>query len=340
MSYAAFAARTFSDIRENVFHSTPLEYINNYLASRGAVEYEHVMGVYISSAGAHILNLLNKACSSARRCNFAGHENCSRRHIQSLHPFFMMRSGQLPELRAHVMTIAPTSFSKDYFMNFFGSPDFGFFAKGAFPMFNMGTMTEAAFIGGKVPTRNGAIGTYGVAREHCEAIVMAPEYYAISAEGKVDRSKNFETVLLRALYGGDVDKNLVGVEWHYKTFVTIWGATQPGVRFSLASGIGRRFNFIVIHANDKLESELKNSVLDGVGKSVDWNVIENVRGFFYKLATMNNIPKIVHSSEYEAFRRQLDTILHTDIYMADNIAYGYNLVQYYNDGEALVVHLD
>jgi hypothetical protein len=338
-NYKAFLSYSLEDIRNNILKGSVLKYMYEYLNTLGAVEYEHPMAVYTSSIGAHILNLLNKDCSQT--CNFEGHENCLRKYIKSNTPyFFPSRNGSIPELRVHIMTIAPTSFSKDYFMKFFLDDETGFLGGKAFPSSLEGRMTAAAFVGGKNISNNTSIQTPGFARMYCEYIVGIPEFYGITTESNIDRSREFETDLLEALYGGTVSKRLVGMTWKYKTFITLWGATQPGVRFNLSSGIGRRFNFVVIDGNTELETKIRQSILDKVNTPIDWNVINNLRGFFYKLFHMNTPMKIIHSPEYEEFRHSMSTILHSDIHMIDNIAYGYNFIEHYIEKNPLIVYLD
>jgi hypothetical protein len=250
-----------------------------------------------------------------------------------------MRNGQIPDLRVNILIIAPPGFSKDFLLDFFVNESYGFLS-GVMKSIKITRMTEAGYIGTKDKINNVYVPVYGLAKKYCDGIIGLSEFFSISVEGKIEYSSQIENALLSALDKGEVNKVLGTIELKYKTYHTLWAATQPGVRLDISSGLGRRLIFYFINPTEKLEKEMITAQKNGVGKSVDWSKIEIIRGYLSKMWSTRYIKGINFTKEYYDFRDTLPYVVHSDLNLYDNVAIGYNFIQNFNDNEELNVVVD
>ncbi len=335
MIYTKISAKEFRDTFLN--GSRIIEYTMDYLQSRNVINFDPIIALYFSSIGSHILNLLNIGCTDT--CQFHEKTTCKRWGLESKNKFFLMRNGQIPDLRSNILLIAPPGFSKDFFIDFFVNESYGFLST-VMPATKITRMTEAGYIGTKDKINNIYVPVYGLAKKYCAGIIALSEFFAISVEGKIEYSSQIENSLLSTLDKGEVDKILGAIEIKYKTYHTLWAATQPGVRLNISSGLGRRLNFYFVNPTDKLEHEMINAQKAGVGKSVDFSKIEIIRGYLQKMWSVREIKKVNFTEEYYDFRKTLPYVVHSDFNLYDNVALGYNFIQNYNDNEELNIVVD
>lgn len=365
-------------IRDYYVENDIISYTEQYLNSMNIVNHRMIMPLYFSSIGAHVLNLLNtpfcatsvirdkvnqwdegwransnsKPPSQLERekiilkagkfsfCPFYSDvaKGCSRVGLEVESPGFIQQFGQIPDLRVHTAYIAPPGFSKNFFMDFFLSPDNGFlnFGKyGEIPATKITTMTEASYIASKDEKRNI---TYGYAKSYCAGILALPEFYSVTLEGQMQHSLQMETMLLEALEKGEIMKGLAGTPIKFFTHHTLWAATQPGKRFDVSSGLGRRLNFVQYLPTKEEQEEYKDAQEKGYGREANPDIIANIRGYLYKVWKQKYVQDIVFSDSYLEKRKiWLKTaIRHTDIKLIDNVAMGYNFITTFKEMEPIL----
>ncbi len=317
-----------------------IAYTEEYMQDLKIVNYETIIPLYFSSIGAHILNLLNRGCArlGGSYCPYYLGKSCGRAGIESLKPNFLQKFGQIPDLRLHIMHLAPSGFSKDMFMDFFMDPNYGFFkrpdGKDILPHMKLVRTTEAGYVGSlEEPTkedRKEGVKDYkmveGIAKKNCAGIIGIPEFYSISVEGKMDYSAQIENSLLEILEKGEVNKIMAKGVIHYFSYHTLWAGTQPGMRFDVSSGIGRRLNFYVYMPTQKDEEAYLDAQKKGYGMRMDMERINNIRLYLSSLWNVNFVSNVEFSDEYVHYRDAVPIIRHTDLSLIDNLALGYNFM--------------
>ncbi len=358
-------------VRESV-GADVIAYTKDYLDDMNVVNHELIIPLYFSSIGAHVLNLLNTSfCSNheiskwteerdkqepdgARKalkdmikdgkrfpfCPFWGDvaKGCARKNLETQKPGFIQQFGQTPDLRVHTAYVAPPGFSKNFFMDFFLNSESGFlqFGKtGEVPATKITTMTEASYIASKDEKKNI---TYGYAKRYCSGILALPEFYSVSLEGQMQHSLQMETMLLEALEKGEIMKGLAGTPIKFFTHHTLWAATQPGKRFDISSGMGRRLNFIQYLPTKDEQEDYKNAQEAGYGKEVNVNRVVDIRGYLYKIWNQTHVDDVIFTDAYLDKRRVWlkDAIRHTDIKLIDNVAMGYNFITSFKEEDHIL----
>lgn len=350
-----------------------ISFAAEYLNTIDVINHEKVVPLYFSSVGAHILNLLNQGCSrtdlSTIFCPYyedmggkSGKENtkCWRAsdllnektqqyqvHLASRNPEYLRKFGQVPDLRLHIMHLAPSGYSKDMFMDFFTNHRTGFLnltpQRQIIPNIKVLRMTEAGYTG-TVSEKNEDLP--GLAKRYCAGIIAVPEYYSVTVEGKMQYSSQIENMLLEALEKGEITKNMAKSTLHYYTYHTLWAGTQPGVRFDVSSGIGRRLNFFVYNPTpDEMAS-----YLDAQRKGYDssdrpamiMDYVQKIRQYMAALWwVVTLVTGVEFTPEYKEYRDNVPLVKHTDLSLLDNLAMGYNFVTNFDtDHPVLKVQLD
>ncbi len=369
--YNTLDFQPLEDVREMV-GADVIAYTNEYLESMNVVNYELIMPLYFSSIGAHVLNLLNNSFCSHRgildwidkqdkikkdsfkselesiikkagRFQFCPHYGnhakgsigCVREGLESETLGFIQQFGQTPDLRVHTAYVAPPGFSKNFFMDFFLDADNGFlnFGKyGEIPSHKITTMTEASYIASKDDKKNI---TYGYAKRYCAGILALPEFYSVTLEGQMQHSLQMETMLLEALEKGEISKGLAGTPIKFFTHHTLWAATQPGKRFDISSGMGRRLNFLQFLPTKEDQDRYKDAQEKGYGKEVKPEAVIAIRGYLYKIWNQKHIKDVIFSTDYLELRKNwLNRVIrHTDIKLIDNVAMGYNFMTTFKEGD-------
>jgi len=358
--YSVFNDISMEEIRETLIENDVISYVGDYLKSINVVNYEDIIPLYFSSVGAHVLNLLNtRFCadldaeqwirdnprpSKLEFCPMYGKipEGCARVGLETQSAGFLQQFGQTPDLRVHTAYIAPPGFSKNFFMDFFLNNDSGFLRFGiqGIPATKITTMTEANYIGSK--DAKGRV-MYGNAKLYCAGIIAMPEFYSVTLEGQMQHSLQMETMLLEALEHGEIFKGLAGQNIRYYTHHTLWAATQPGKRFDISSGMGRRLNFLQYMPTEKEQEEYKEAQEAGYGRKVDFGVVRNVRAYMYKVWNQRKIDRYVFTDKYLEERQKWMKLIirHTDLRLFDNVAMGYNFITNFEESSGtLTVDLD
>ena len=133
-------------------------------------------------------------------------------------------------------------------------------------------------------------------------------------------------------------KGLAGTPIKFFTHHTLWAATQPGKRFDVSSGLGRRLNFVQYLPTKEEQEEYKDAQEKGYGREANPDIIANIRGYLYKVWKQKYVQDIVFSDSYLEKRKiWLKTaIRHTDIKLIDNVAMGYNFITTFKEMEPIL----
>jgi hypothetical protein len=317
------------DIRSNIGGDI-LSYVEDYMEDLGVVNHSKIMPLYFASLGAHILNMLNTGCAvdANSYCEHYGNLalGCGRYGRESKSPYFLTKFNMHQDLRAHIMYVAPSGYSKNFFMDMFMDKKYGFLEGTALPYRKPKSLTEPAYTG-TLGMKREII--YGMGKQYCSGILGITEFSSITNMEKTEHSSNLLNYLLEGLETGEIDKFLGQGNIHYYTYHTLWAATQPGYRFDMNSGMGRRLNFHLFIPTKEEEQQYQNAQEKGYLVHPNDTVITQVRGYIYKLWHTVSVTGVKFSQEYNDWKTHHAVVRHTDYNLYDNIAMGYNFVVNY-----------
>jgi hypothetical protein len=347
--------QSLNSLRNNIFGGNIFKFISDKLSEIGVVSHEKIVPLYLSSVGAHILNFLNVGCARLDEegkpdysiCPFFGSEKCPRATLPVLRTgadvnFYKIFS-QVPDLRVHVMHVAPSGFGKDFFMNIFMDPNHGILPEIVPHTMVRGFLSEAGYIGTINRDKKGNVSyTYGLAYKYCTGIIGMPEFTNVTLTSQQQHSLQLENDMLEILSGGKINKTMANGVIEYNSYHTLWAGTQPtGGRFNVSTGLGRRFVFFLFLPTKEEQKAFFNAQKNG--KYTNFNALElnSLRAYISKLWQVRLVDRIVFTPEYEKFRDSLPMVNHTNIQLFDNIALGYNFVKSFDPlNPVITVELD
>lgn len=194
--------------------------IMDELNSRETYKHEIYAPYYIASYGTHCFNLMNQ-----------------REKIY-------WDGKRLPNMRMHVLFVAPPGFMKSHYLGIMGGDDYSIFRNTGVDIGAEQSMTEAGFIGTIVNINGIGTPTEGAAMTFKQGMLMIDEFSAITNALKVQYNSQLDTQLLAALDHGRVFKRLGGGKIEYTTNLTLWAGVQPA-RYDMTSGLGRRLCYLL-----------------------------------------------------------------------------------------------
>lgn len=271
------------------------------LRHRGIAYVRRFAPVYIASVGAHLLNLHNR----------------EHRIYYEL--------GRVPDLRAHIMFVAPPGFSKSLIMEQFLRGDHALLRDSGIETAYEGTMTEAGFVGTKRFNQGEVIDIEGAAFEHRKAILGVEEFSALASMMRAQHSSTLDAAFLNALDHGWLAKRLAAGKIYYRTFLTLWAGTQP-MRFDLSSGLARRFVFICFIPTAQERQVIKTARRKARGRRFSVHRTLQIRAALRKVVVdVNDISEVAWP---EQLYRLLDCydIPHYEEALYERIALGYALM--------------
>ena len=278
------------------------------LDSRNSYKREVYAPYYVCSFATHVFNLMNQT----REVYWEGKK--------------------LPNMRLHILFVAPPGFMKTYYMSVMGGDKYSVFAQCGIKMGQEQAITEAGLIG----TFNNIAGTpieqEGAARALAKGILMIDEFSAITNALKVQYNSQMDSQLLAALDHGNVNKRLGSGKIEYQTNFTLWAGVQPA-RYDLTSGLGRRMCFLLFLPirldNDKLLEAMHHA--RGIRPSTIeinelWGKIEAWR------KSMDIIDKVTYDDDVFQMYRKLGIFSYESSYF-DRLILGWHLATYGPDRE-------
>jgi hypothetical protein len=221
------------------------------LKEREAYMYDTYAPYFVCSYAMHVFNLINY-----------------KKEIY-------WESRQLPNMRMHILFVAPPGFMKTFFQRQMGADRYGIFAGCTITMGQEASMSEAGLIGTIRPYEDTVIESEGAAQTYKEAVLMIDEFAAITNAFKTNYNNQMDSQMLNALDHGKVIKRLGGGRIEYQTNFTLWTGVQPA-KYDLTSGMGRRFLFLLFMPTMKENNALLRAI----------HAAENIRPNIPKMQTL------------------------------------------------------
>jgi len=210
---------------------TLMDMVLDEMKSRQAYLSELYTPFYVCSYAMHAFNLLNQT----------DHIYWENKH--------------LPNMRMHLIFVAPPGGMKSYFMSNMGEPQYGIFSGCKIQMGFKQSMTESGLIGTIRTFDDVSYETEGIAKTYKNGILIVDEFSAITNAFKVSYNNQMDSQMLALLDHGRIYKDLAGGSIEYQSNLTLWGGVQPA-RFDFTSGMGRRIIFLLYlpthHDNERL----------------------------------------------------------------------------------------
>jgi len=273
-----------------------------YIKSCSILFAERFAPYFLCSIGAHALNLAN------RRKKF----------------FFEFR--KLPDLRLHIIWVAPSGFSKSLLLKAFAFGDTSLLGNSAIPITFEGYTTEPGWVGTIKMGKEGEIlESPGLAKVFATGIVAIEEFYAIAKAMQQEHSAGLESAILASLDGGEVRKRLAAGPISYHTDVTLWAGIQH-VRFDLSAGLGRRLFFLLWNPTSSEISSIKVGRRRARDLEPDWRRLEQFRTALAQIINKLNfkLKKIEFSPAFD------DLIINSKFFedpLYERLALGYHVVR-------------
>lgn len=201
------------------------------LDERGVYKYEVYSPFYILSYATHVFNLYNQQSK------------------------IYWETGRLPNMRSHILFVAPPGWMKSFYMGVMGSNEYSIFNNTGVKIGTEQYMTEAGFVGTVQNLGGAPVPVDGAAKTYSDGIMVIDEFSAITKALQTQHSNQLDNQLLSALDHGHVTKRLGMGKIEFDTRLTLWAGVQPA-RFDLTSGMGRRLMYLVF-----IPSKLDNDAL-------------------------------------------------------------------------------
>lgn len=197
-----------------------MEAVMEELKARSVYLYETYAPYYVCSFMTHAFNQMNQ-----------------RREIY-------WDSKRVPNMRLHILFVAPAGFMKSFYMGTMGGERFSIFRNCGIPIGFEQSMTEAAFVGTIRDIDGVGHPTLGAAADYKDGLLLIDEFSALTNAMKVQYNSQMDAQLLAALDHGHVVKRLGTGRIEYTTNMTLWAGVQPA-KYDLSSGLGRRMCFLL-----------------------------------------------------------------------------------------------
>lgn len=280
---------------------TPYDSVMKWFEYHKVAFYHRFAPLYISSIGAHMVNLANDKYE------------------------FYFEQGKLANTRIHIMFCAPPGFMKTLMLSSFLMGPTAILNNSDIQIAMEGSCTEAAFAG-TMRMVDGIIQEVpGAAQVHTNSIVGVDEFSALSNAMKMEHSLNLDNAMLTALDSGYVFKRLALGEMKYKTNLTLWAGSQP-LRFDLTSGLARRFVFAFFVPSKAQIEEIKKARRAGKNIKPNLGLIKEIH---YQTKAVQDQLKMVKAVDFHpSVEHALDElqIPHYEESLFERIALGYTVM--------------
>lgn len=277
--------------------------VMNELGERGVYKYEVYSPFYIMSYATHVFNLFNQK--------------------QRIY----WETGRLPNMRSHILFVAPPGWMKSFYMGLMGTNEYGIFKNTGVKIGSEQYLTEAGFVGtirneGGIP-----VITDGAAKNYSDGFVVIDEFSAITKALQTQHSNQLDNQLLSALDHGHVTKRLGAGKIEYDTRMTLWAGVQPA-RFDLTSGMGRRLMYLVFIPSKADNEYLLDAQHSGRNKAPNIPKMEGIWSTISKFK--DSIDKIEHITfDDSVLRTYKDLGLYSfEGSYFDRLLIGYQLAMY------------
>lgn len=244
----------------------------------------------------------------------------------------------VPNMRLHIVFIAPPGFMKSYYINNMGgSSHSGIFTNAKIKIGMEQEQTAAGLVGTFIPSSKGdvPIETEGSAKTYSEGIMMIDELSALTDATKSTYNNQMTTQILALLDHGKMRKRLGSGYIEYDSNATVWGGVQPA-RYDFTQGVGRRVEFLLFlptkqdNANLRAIKERKRNIrVNPVCMSRLWNRIDTW------IDDMERIKSLEFDDTVARIYNKLDVYSY-DTQLMDRLIVGYHLATYGPDENMVV----
>ncbi|TRZ53722.1 MAG: hypothetical protein D4S01_00845 [Dehalococcoidia bacterium] len=146
-------------------------------------------------------------------------------------------SGEVPDMRNHLLFITPSGFMKTTYLKAMIS----LLGKSGANLIMKEGMSEAGLVGTISKDANGRkVNHVGIAETFADDIILIDEFSILTGGMKAAHNAMFNAYLLAILDHGFLAKDLASGGLEYSTRITMWAGVQPS-HYELSSGLGRRF---------------------------------------------------------------------------------------------------
>lgn len=303
------------ELGQNINYTSPKQLWDEtqaYFRQIGVLYVDRYFPFILSSIGSHIANLRNKVYKGKG------------------HTFYGVAGGT-PDLRMHLITIAPPGFSKSFNQNLLFNSYNG--VATVFPNTEVGMITEAGLVGSFDSEGKKIL---GLAEEYDNAIIWSEEFAAQTQTMKQEHSANLDVAFLKLLDDGKVEKRLKNGKIEFQSYMTMHAGTQ-NERLDLASGMARRLFVIDATPDERDVQAYVEAYRKSRGVFPDFNKIKSLRDQFAYLYDNFDIPGQLHfDTSYDTLAYNLK-MTHTEIILFEKLAIGYNVMTNYNYGDTDIV---
>ena len=290
------------------------EMILQEMERRRIYKARYLGDLFVASIGAHILNLANQEAG------------------------FLWYGGELPQIRVHILFIAPPGYGKSFILQTLTFGEYSIL-KNAVRTVYAELFTSAGFVGTYRVVDGETKYIPGLANQASDAIIAVEEFSAIAKAMNATHSQWLDTALLDALDTGYVKKDLAAGSIEYRTFLTLWAGTQP-LRVELASGLARRFAFLVWLPRKEERDQLRVMRRRSKGVRPDANTLRRLRE---QIKILNEKARRLIDVEIgEDFYRLMDEwhVPHYEEMIYERIAMGYEFMRGRVENRVLRVRVD
>jgi hypothetical protein len=229
-----------------------MQMILDNLEQRGTLSYETYAPPYVCSYAIHAFNVMNQG----RKVYW--------------------ESYAIPNMRLHIIFVAPPGYMKSYYLKNMGMDDYSIFGNCNYEMIQCQNVNEASLVGTYTPSHGNYVKREGKFETHGQGFLMMDEFKGITDAMGQSFNSQMESQLLAALDHGEVRKSVAGGDIEYQTYCTLWGGVQPA-KYELGSGMGRRICFLLNLPDAKLKSDLRRAVWDSRNKRPDVKQIHEMK---------------------------------------------------------------
>ena len=292
-----------------------------YLQSR-KIEFAEVYApYYLASIGSHIANL-GSNCLPEDKMKFGGRVGNQA----------YSKLGKPCDLRLHIVFLAPPGGGKSLFLSLFTDGMIGFLANTHIPVRRYASISTAGLIGSAVSggKKGEGVNIPGEAEIFKTGIFGFDELSSVLMH-REDYNIEMINTILQLLDEGNITKRTLYGDFNYKTYVTLWGGTQP-LRLNLSHGLARRFLVLRFSPNSIDEKRLSEVQWEGLGVKHSITEISLIRKEINDIWEGYAVEDIAFDPKIKELKDKLG-IIHIDSEWIDRLCIGWNVVTNYEPEE-------
>jgi len=228
------------------------------------------------------------------------------------------------DLCFHIAIISPSGFSKGHVFQLFLNRSYGIsphIAKIA------GKVTEAGYVGtikesGYIP---------GLASKYSHGILAFNEISNLLITSESQHSGELINQVQESLTERHIHKSLASGEIDFDTYLTLWGASQPG-RFDFSGGLGRRLGFVTKAWTKEDMLALKKDRRERKEKKVDYSEGLNIRHKLELLKQQFEVERVLFEDKVMEYVCEVSES-HLDMGLMEKALIGKNVLDWEGEKE-------